>query len=89
MNKIVLLPIGILLPTPLDIPPRLFAKALVHNFEFKPQSSTRYSADVPAIGLVTVLSSYYLGLSTAVITWVDKAYLELDGLLILFLILWG
>ena len=43
---------------------------------------------MPVIGLVTVSASQWIMLSIAVMARVAKAYLELDRLLILLLILW-
>ena len=88
MKKTVLLPVGILVLTPRAILPKLFEKDLDHIFEFGKWRRDGYSYAVPVIGLVTALSSQWLGISITVIPWVGKSYLELDGLLLLFLLLW-
>ena len=57
MNKIVLMPVGILVFIPCASPPMLFVKALFHNFEFGPWLRGGYPSDVSVIMLVTALAS--------------------------------
>ena len=67
---------------------RLFAKYLVHIFEFGTQRRAGYYSAVPVIGFITALGLYWIRLSIGAMARVSKVYLELEGLLLILLIIW-
>ena len=59
----------------------------VHIFEFGPQRRAGYFSAVPVIKSINVLVSYWIRILIVVMTRVAKAYLDLEGVLFIFLIL--
>ena len=73
MNKIVLFPFGMRVPTPWACLPRSFSNAFTHISESGPCRNLLYSCNIPVVVLITSLASNLLNVLCAVRICVARA----------------